>query len=64
MGSTQNHTNIERKRERERERERERVTPQRKFRLGTVSNNYWGVKPVFWVPNLHKPIKDRDKNNY
>ena len=33
------------------------MKPQRKYRLGTVSNNYWGegggVKPVLRGANLH-----------
>ena len=29
------------------------MKPQRKYRLGTTSNNYWGLKPVLRGPNLH-----------
>ena len=29
------------------------MKPQRKYRLGTASNNNWGFKPVLRGPNLH-----------
>ena len=29
------------------------MKPQRKYRLGTASNNYWGFKPILRGPNLH-----------